>query len=230
MPWIELALASMVALLAGLDRTALLQVMISRPIVAAPLTGLVLGDIHVGLTVGLLTELLWLTRLPVGAAIPPDDTQVAIATTSLVLICGPRWGFAGAGFIILALLVTMPLGKFGQWFDHLARNQNSRLQKRAEDVLSLGDEEGLKTLHWQGVGHFAFASLLTFWLIFIPAAVALYFLAPVFLGVLNDTSGWLRLAFPLTGVAVILSGLHISRALTLFGASFSTAMLLLWLV
>jgi mannose/fructose/N-acetylgalactosamine-specific phosphotransferase system component IIC len=230
MPWLEILLAGMVALVTGLDRTALMQIMISRPIVAAPLTGLVLGDLPAGLAVGFLAELLWLTRIPVGAAIPPDDTQVAVGTTTLVVVCGSLWGYSGPGFVVLALLVAMPLGKAGQWLDHLARSQNSRLQKRAEQTLASGNGEQLELIHWQGVGHFAFAAVMTYLFIISFGAVALYFLAPAFLGTLSESAGWLQLVFPLTGVAVILSSMHVSRTLTLFCASFSTAMLMLWLV
>ena len=53
------------AVLLGLDRTAALQIMISRPLVAGPLVGLLLGDALTGLTVGMLLELLWLCRMPV---------------------------------------------------------------------------------------------------------------------------------------------------------------------
>jgi mannose/fructose/N-acetylgalactosamine-specific phosphotransferase system component IIC len=230
MPWLEILLAGMVALVTGLDRTALLQVMISRPIVAAPLTGLVLGDLTVGLAVGFMTELLWLARIPVGAAIPPDDTQVAVGATTLVIVCGPLWGYSGPGFLILSLLVAMPLGKAGQWLDHLARSQNSRLQKRAEQVLATGNDEPLEQLHWQGVGHFAFAAIMTYLFIVSLGAAALYVLAPAFLAPLSGSAGWLRLVFPLTGMAVILSGMNTSRTLTLFCASFSMVMLMLWLI
>jgi len=229
MPWLELILAGMVALLTGLDRTALLQIMISRPIVAAPLTGLVLGDLHAGLVIGLMTELLWLARIPVGAAIPPDDTQVAVGATTLVVVFGPLWGYAGTGITILALLIAMPLGKAGQWLDHLARSQNSRLQKRAEQVLASGDFARLERLHWQGVGHFAFASIMSYLVIVSVGAVGLYFLAPVFQGTLEGVSGWLKLVFPLCGIAVILCSATISRPMTLFCASFTTATLLFWL-
>lgn len=230
MPWLELTLGGMVAMLTGLDRTALGQIMISRPIVAAPLAGLVLGDLAAGLAVGLLTELLWLTRIPVGAAIPPDDTQVAVGATVLVVVFAPLWGFSGNGVLVLALLIAMPLGKAGQWLDHLARRQNSRLQKRAEQVLaSSGDFDRLERLHWQGIGSFAFSSLTTYLVIVAVGAFALYFLAPAFQDALEESSGWLRLVFPLCGIAVILSGMNVRRSLSLFVASFSIATLLLWL-
>ncbi len=76
----------------GLDRTAAFQFMVSRPIVAAPLTGWLIGDAMAGLQIGAMIELLWLGRLPVGAAVPPDDTQVAIGATILaVSLHGSPW-------------------------------------------------------------------------------------------------------------------------------------------
>ena len=73
------------AVILGLDRTAALQIMISRPLVAGPLVGLLLGDPASGLTIGMLLELLWLCRLPVGANIPHDDTQVTVGATTLAI-------------------------------------------------------------------------------------------------------------------------------------------------
>jgi PTS system mannose-specific IIC component len=91
----EYLFAGGISLLAGIDRTAAMQFMVSRPIVAAPVTGLVLGEPLVGLQVGVLIELLWLGRLPVGAAIPPDDTQIAVGGTALAIIMGHWTGFVG---------------------------------------------------------------------------------------------------------------------------------------
>ncbi|MGD9019102.1 MAG: PTS sugar transporter subunit IIC, partial [Desulfuromonadales bacterium] len=85
---VDYLLAGMVSMLTGLDRVAFVQFMISRPLVAGPLTGWVLGDPLTGLEVGMLLELLWLGRLPVGAAIPPDDTQVAVGATVLAASTG----------------------------------------------------------------------------------------------------------------------------------------------
>jgi len=59
----DLLLGALVALLCGLDRVAVLQIMISRPLVAAPLTGMLLGQPLIGLQVGIMMELLWLCLL-----------------------------------------------------------------------------------------------------------------------------------------------------------------------
>ena len=51
---VDYLLAGMISVLTGLDRVALVQIMISRPLVAGPLTGWVLGDPLVGLEIGML--------------------------------------------------------------------------------------------------------------------------------------------------------------------------------
>ena len=91
----------MLAVLLGFDRVAFLQSMACRPLVAASLTGWLLGIPLQGLQVGILLELLWLGRLPVGAAIPPDDTQVAIGATALALTVQQQLGMHGMPVVIL---------------------------------------------------------------------------------------------------------------------------------
>ena len=51
-----------------LDRI-FVQVLISRPIVAAPVIGMILGDPYTGLIAGAFIELFWIDRLPIGAAV-----------------------------------------------------------------------------------------------------------------------------------------------------------------
>ena len=226
----ELAIGAGVALVCGLDRVAALQVMISRPIVAAPLAGLLLGDIGVGLEIGLMVELLWLARLPVGAAIPPDDTQVAIAGTVLAVSLGQVLGQSGLEYQLLCLLITIPLGKFGQFFDRFARQYNGRNLALSDSYLETGQFHAIEQTHRMGICCFALASLGTYFVIICGGLLMIPILAPLLLPSLEATAQWLRIALPLVGIAVILGTINVSRALTLFGASFGMAFLLMWLV
>lgn len=117
MTFVNLLLSGLVAVLCGLDRTAVLQLMLSRPIVAGPLTGLVLGSPLTGLQVGMLVELLWLGRLPVGASIPPDDTQIAVGGTFLAV------AFSSPDFTAPVTIV------FVSWWQSLWQNPVSFLMK-----------------------------------------------------------------------------------------------------
>ena len=51
-----------------LDRI-FVQALISRPIVAAPVIGMILGDPYTGLIAGAFIELFWIDRLPVGIGV-----------------------------------------------------------------------------------------------------------------------------------------------------------------
>ena len=228
--WFELIVGGALALLCGLDRTAIFQVLISRPIVAAPLAGILLGEPLIGLQIGVMVELLWLARLPVGAAVPPDDTQVAIAATVLSVALGRQLELITIELMLICLLIALPVGKIGQYFDHRARNFNGHLPVQTEQALEQGLWRRVQLIHLRGMLSFGAASLLTYLII---VAVGLLVIPPAWpklTTVFSPSAGFLQLALPLVGVAVILGTLNVSRSITLFCASFGMAFLLMWLV
>src|SRR5512139_1785548 len=196
------------AVVLGLDRVAFLQCMVSRPLVAAPLTGWVLGAPLAGLEVGMLLELLWLGRLPVGTVVPPDDTQVAIAATALVLTLDRLLGLHGMPAVILCVLVAIPLGKVGQYADTRARQANDRLARQALAAAAAGDARRIEWLHLCGSGHFAFASLVTCSAIVLTGTLLLYPLAPLLIGAVRATGLALQYSFILIGAAVLVGTLN----------------------
>ena len=222
-------LAGLVAMLTGLDRVALVQVMISRPLVAAPLTGLVLGNPLLGLEVGMLLELLWLGRLPVGAAIPPDDTQVAVGATVLAFSMGQMLDLGGMPMVILAVLVAIPLGKFGQIFDRLARNVNDRLAVAGLKALGSGNTRGLERHHFMGLISFAVSSLATACVIVLIGSVVLFYTAPQLIGAVRDTGLSLQYSLIIVGAASLLGTINVNRSISLFCAAFSGTLLVLWM-
>lgn len=223
-------IAALAAVVLGLDRTAVCQFMISRPIVAGSLTGWLLGDPLTGLQIGAMLELLWLGRLPVGATIPPDDTQVAVGSTALALIWGPSLGGPGLGFNVLCVLLALPLSKVGQFFDRTARNANGLLALDAARNIEVGRLEKAERLHLRGILYFGMAAFLTHVVIILVGSGLLRWLAPHWLGSVNAASPWAFLGFFLVGAAVILGSINVSRSFTLFGASFASAFLMLWLL
>ncbi len=222
-------LAGLVAMLTGLDRVALVQVMISRPLVAGPLTGWVLGNPLVGLEIGLLLELLWLGRLPVGAAIPPDDTQVAVGATVLAISMGHLLGLGGMPMVILSVLIAIPLGKFGQIFDRLARHVNDRLAASGYSALMAGSISGLERKHLFGLISFAMASLATAFVIVLVGSFVLYSVAPLLIGAVREAGLSLQYSLILVGAAGLLGTINVNRSSSLFCAAFSGTLLVLWL-
>ncbi len=222
-------LAGLVAMLAGLDRVALVQAMISRPLVAAPLTGWLLGNPMVGLEIGMLLELLWLGRLPVGAAIPPDDTQVAVGATVLALSIGPSLGLNGMPIVILSVLVAIPLGKFGQVFDRIARQFNDRLAVSGESALTAGNTRIMERNHLLGLVSFALASLATAMVIVLIGSFVLYEVAPFLIGAVREAGLSLQYSLILVGAASLLGTINVNRSISLFCAAFTGTLLVLWL-
>ena len=49
----------------GMDTTAAFQIMVSQPLVACTLLGWMVGDPVTGALVGVVTQLLWMGKLPV---------------------------------------------------------------------------------------------------------------------------------------------------------------------
>jgi mannose PTS system EIIC component len=182
-----------------------------------------------GLQVGAMVELLWLGRLPVGAAIPPDDTQVAIGATVLAITLAPLLDIDSASFAVLCLLVAMPLGKVGQLFDRAARHWNDGVCQQAERAVENGQLQLAERFHLRGLGNFAISSLATFVLIVISGSLLLHQFAGIFMEPVHAAAPWLMLLFPLLGSAMLLGTANVSRAMTLFIASFATALLMLWL-
>ncbi len=215
-----LVITAAVSILAGLDRTAAGQFMVCRPIVAAPLTGWLLGDVSIGLQVGAMLELLWLGRLPVGAAIPPDDSQVAVGCTFLAVVSQAQTGLPPQAVATASLLIGMPFGKAGQFFDRLARLGNARLLNKAELALDSGRIERLERYHLQGLLHFSAASLATLAVVIGGGLLCLPMFFKYLDGPLIAASPWIYLLFPLIGIGSLLSGLKVPRASLLFGASF----------
>ena len=216
-------------MLLGLDRVALLQSMVCRPLVAATLTGWLLGIPFAGLQVGILLELLWLGRLPVGAAIPPDDTQVAIGATVLALTVQQSLELRGMPVVILAVLAAIPLGMVGQFCERWVRRANGRLETLALAAAAAGDARRIERLHLAGMLHFAVASLATCTVIVAGGTLLLAVLAPPLVGAVQQAGLSLQYSFTLIGAAVLLGTLNVSRSYYLFGAAFSATLLMLWL-
>ena len=223
-------IGGLVSLICGLDRIAIMQVMISRPLVAASLMGWLAGAPAIGLQVGVMLELLWLARLPVGAAVPPDDTQVAVAGTVLAVFFSGVYPDAGREIIILCLIISLPFGKIGQYFDHFARQFNNRLPRTAETMIIQGNLHLAEMQHLRGLLSFSFAIICTYSVIIAGGLVVVPLLWPVIAKSMASSASWLTVAWPLVGIAVILGTINVSRALTLFCAAFGMAFLLLWLV
>ena len=108
----QVALASAMGGLLTLERKALAQFMLARPIVVAPIIGAILGDVQTGFLLGVPLELFFLGNASYGASTPDHETLAALFAVSLAVSAGatahPVPTYALTLALLLALLATWP--------------------------------------------------------------------------------------------------------------------------
>ncbi|HPL97934.1 MAG TPA: PTS sugar transporter subunit IIC [Smithellaceae bacterium] len=203
-----------------LDRI-FIQTMISRPIVIAPVTGLILGDPYTGLMIGAILELFWMDRVPIGIYIPPNDSIAAAFASSLAILAGGgASGSADRPMIALAVLIAIPFGIAVKQIDVKIMQANNRLSDAAI--------QEAKELNIHGIERKTYFALARMWLlylvelfvmqiIFIPLTGKFYPLLPAALHNALAMTYYFLLAL---GVAVALSTVKLRGVVPVFCALF----------
>ncbi|MFO7768285.1 MAG: PTS sugar transporter subunit IIC [bacterium] len=109
--WILIAAAGA---LAAADTTAFFQGMIHQPLVISTLLGAALGLPAEGAYAGALLQLLWISELPIGAAVFPDVGSVSAGAAGGVLLAaeaGTGLGEAGAAALLLSIPLASAAGR-----------------------------------------------------------------------------------------------------------------------
>ena len=150
--WLDLLFVGLVGGLVAADTTAAWQVMICRPIVSGPLTGLVLGDLHTGLLMGAIMELMWAGIVPAGASLFPDSNVAAVVATATTITVNSH--FQPSHFIIpLSILYSIPVAYIGSKLIVFMRKRNSVLIKRALKFAEGGSGKKVALQNWMGIGN-----------------------------------------------------------------------------
>ncbi len=134
--------------------------MVSRPIFAGPLIGLVLGDIQTGLLVGGSVELMYMGVIPVGGSVPPNAQIAGILSTVFAILNG---GNAEVG-----IALALPIGLLAQLLIMFAWNLNIILIHGADKYVRSGDYKMVERLQMCGLAVF-------FLVFFIPTFLAIQF-------------------------------------------------------
>ncbi len=127
----ELLPISLLGGMLGLDVVCFPQMMVSRPLVAATVTGAFVGDATTGMLVGATLELIALATLPFGASRYPEWGSAAVVGAAIA--AAMHTDRAGALTIgVLAALATAwvsgwTLVKLRQWNAWMARRKRSGL-------------------------------------------------------------------------------------------------------
>jgi mannose PTS system EIIC component len=216
-------LAGAVGSLLYLDRFQLFQTMTCRPMVAAPLVGWLLGDLSVGLAAGILFEMLWLRRPPVGGFIPPDATLASVATASVAALVRAATGTSVTATVCLTFLLLFPISLVGSQLDVLVRVLLGRMARKVEEAQRNDRELIVYAYLLAGL----FVGFITAFLTLIPL---IFFSAILLIQVLTwlpppfiRASGFAFYIVPLLGAADLMIRLDDRQDRILFFLGFATA-------
>ncbi len=222
----RIALAVIIGAFLCLDRIAL-QLMVSRPVVAAPMVGLVLGNPFAGLLAGALVEIFWVNKSPLGTYAPPNETVAAVVIAMTTIITGEGRDYYMKEVLVLSVLVCLPLGHLSQSLERVPARFNLHMSERA-----LRNLDGPDEYPWKKVS--LLPSLLFYFLFSLSFIVAGFlvslFIIKVLLEILPSFAfrglHFLFYVLPLIGVAVVLTTTRHKKSLAVFLGVFAVAVLL----
>jgi len=212
-----------------LDRTCL-QIMVSRPVVVAPLFGWVLGDVLTGLTIGAFLELLWVNKQQIGIYVPPNDSLLAIVIVTALLLAFPQLTERRQELTAFAFLALLPMSYLTKRMDTALIQANEALSDNALRAASSGDIETIGREHRRAI-YRTLTSYVIF--LFLASGVGILTLRAIFPVLPENILQALRLMhgiIPLVLIAVCLNSINFRRLVPLFCAVVLTTMIIIELV
>jgi PTS system mannose-specific IIC component len=202
-----------------LDRI-FIQAMISRPIIIAPIIGLILNNPYAGLIIGAMIEMFWIDRVPIGIYIPPNDSLVAVLATSVAILAGGKLGSVSPELIAFSILLFIPFGILAKQIDILIIKSNDVLSDQALEDGVRSDIRAIEQKTYLGllkVLSFYIIYLLVLQAIFIPAVIWIY---PQLTSAIIKMLAMIYYFLPLLGIAVALNTIKLRGAIPVFCAIF----------
>ncbi len=186
--WSHVLLAGVWGGLLALERSAFLQAMFSRPLVAATGTGLLLEDLPSGVFVGLVFELFYLGGVSLGGSRPDHETLPAVAATASSAAIAAASGAEGtAAMWTLGILLCAPLGRVGALLERAIDVRAARYYSRAQASADAGQlkravRQNIRAMwpHFVGFGLLSSAAALIGTLVLVP--IELHLPTPILRG------------------------------------------------
>ncbi len=115
-----------------MDREYALQIQISRPVVISAILGLIMGNVHIALMIGVSLEIIGLYAPPVGGYLPYDENFCAVVALPVASVAAQTMQhLPAAGFTLVLCLPSLIIG----------RKMGSYIMKRNENIPErLGDD------------------------------------------------------------------------------------------
>lgn len=129
----------------GMDLVSWPQLLLHRPIVAASIAGVIVGDPAAGLLVGVVLELFALDVLPIGAVRYPDYGPPAVAAAAGAA------GLSGANIVALMIPAALLLAVLGGRTHTFIRQANSRTISAISGELAAGSTSAIRRVQRTGL-------------------------------------------------------------------------------
>ena len=172
----EVLLISLIGGIISIDIAAGWQIMISQPIVACPVIGLILGNPELGILMGILLELPWLINIPTGGVHSSEANLGAVTATSLSIYLVAQQVNTENIIVIIAIVYSLFVSHVGKHLVSFMRQSNLRLTYAADVAASNADLRKITWLHTLGI---LYAFLLGFSLIGIGFSLGILILKPL---------------------------------------------------
>lgn len=205
-----------------LDRV-FIQAMISRPVIIAPLAGLLLNNIYAGLIIGAFIELIWIDRVPIGTYVPPNDSIAAVVATAVAVIAGQKVGGVFPQLIALSILIAIPFGILAKYMDTYIIKTNEAMSDRALEEAKKNKISKIENKVFWGLAKvFLFTGFYLFFaqIIVVPLVTLIY---PILPEKIMTTLLFANYFLPLLGIAVAINTFKLRGAIPVFCAIFLIA-------
>jgi mannose/fructose/N-acetylgalactosamine-specific phosphotransferase system component IIC len=169
--WLQLLPLALLGGLLGLDVVSFPQAMISRPLVAATLSGALVGFPMSGLLIGATLELIALDTLPFGASRYPEWGSAAVIGGAVFAMHPAH----PAGSMSIAVIAALATSWVGGWTMVKLREANAHWASRRREALDAGARGTVIELQLLGMtADFVRGAVLTVvaYLVFAPLANA----------------------------------------------------------
>ncbi len=193
----------------SLDTTAFLQIMISEPLPACSLIGLVFGQPHAGVLMGAAFQLLFIAELPVGSYLPTDASLISMGALSCALVHGEitrrpadTTSLAAAAFLALAVEPLFSVSSA------LVRRANNRLIPAVRKRLAADRHAAALAMAQVGLALFFLRGFLLVTVFSLAGGWLIATLLPTLPVEITRAMGWCFIFLPVVGAAHFLGRLR----------------------
>lgn len=206
--WFHTFIVTLWGGLLALERRAFLQAMLSRPLVAATTTGLLLGDGEAGVHIGLIFEFIHLGRVSLGASQAEHETLPATAACAFAAEAGAH--ASTPALWAIAIFLFSPAGALGRILEARLDLRAQKYFWRAVSASEAGQLERAARQNMRAMWpQFVFYGVLC-GIAVVTGAYARPILALLPSGLIRGFE-WSYLAMGVGATAIALQGMHAKR-------------------